>query len=139
MTWWPIRGLYDQSEDTISLWAIRWHDELSKDRMANKRTLWWNVHLQSQSQIEMQNWNLNLGFGQTYLKGISTTSSEFCFISGYIFLYILDDNINATETINIEQKINIHTNWEKIHKYAFKFIYLKIKSDWDCSFVNCLP
>ena len=72
------------------------------------------VHLQSQSQIEMQNWNLNLGFGQTYLKGISTTSSEFSFIPGYIFLYILDDIINATETNNIEQKIHIHTNWEKI-------------------------
>ena len=51
-----------------------------------------------------------LGFGKTYLRGISTTSSEFNFISGYIFLYILDDIINATETNNIEQNIIIHTN-----------------------------
>ena len=52
-----------------------------------------------------------LGFGKTYLRGISTTSSEFNFISGYIFLYILDDIINAKETNNMEQNINIHTNY----------------------------
>ena len=45
-----------------------------------------------------------------YLKGISTTSSDFSFIFGYIFLYILDDMINATETNNMEQKMNVHTN-----------------------------
>ena len=39
-----------------------------------------------QSQIEMQKSYRNLGFGQTNLKGISTTSFEFSFIPGYIFL-----------------------------------------------------
>ena len=50
------------------------------------------------------------GHDDQYLKGISTTSSEFSLISGYIFLYILDEIINATETNNMEQKIIIHTN-----------------------------
>ena len=50
------------------------------------------------------------GHDDQYLKGISTTSSEFSFIPGYIFLYILDDMINATETNNMEQKMHIHTN-----------------------------
>ena len=52
----------------------------------------------------------NLEFAQKNLKGISTTSPEFSLISGYIFLYILDEIINATETNNMEQKIIIHTN-----------------------------
>ena len=47
---------------------------------------------------------------KTNLKGISTTSLEFNFISGYIFLYNLDDIVNATETSNMEQNIHIHTN-----------------------------
>ena len=59
-----------------------------------------------------------------YLKGISTTSSELSFIPGYIFLYILEDMINATETNNMEQKIHIHTNWGK--KYAGQIIIISV-------------
>ena len=69
-----------------TMWTIRGHIEQSEDKMRTK------------------------GHDDQYLKGISTTSSEFSFIPGYIFLYILDDMINAKETNNIEQKIHIHTN-----------------------------
>ena len=64
----------------------------------------------------------------TNLKGISTTSFECNFIFGYIFLYILDDIKNATQTNNMEQNIHIQTNWvEKIHKYTFWIgVYLGI-------------
>ena len=58
----------------------------------------------------MENFNLNSGFGQTNLKGISTTSFDCNFIFGYIFLYILDDIKNATQTNNMEQNIHIQTN-----------------------------
>ena len=80
--------------------------------------------------MEIQSWNLNLGFGQTYLKGISTTSMEFSFIPGYIFLYILDEIMNATETNSMEQKIIIHTNWE---------INFQIKLQLDLAFNNVKP
>ena len=59
-------------------------------------------------------------FNLTNLKGISTTSFDFNCNPGYIFMYSLDDIINAAETNTIEQKIHIHTNWVK----KFKNMYL---------------
>ena len=69
-------------------------------------------------------------FNLTNLKGISTTSFDFNCNPGYIFMYSLDDIINAAETNTIEEKIHIHTNWvKKIHKYVFNFPFFKLKRD----------
>ena len=46
---------------------------------------------------------------------------EFSFIPGYIFLYILEDKINATESNSIEQKIKLQTNLENNSERCINF------------------
>ena len=71
--------------------------------------------------------NTKKTFYITNLKGISRTSFECNFISGYIFLYILDDIKNATLTNNMEQNIHIQTNWvEKFTNLHFELVFI-----WD--------
>ena len=69
--------------------------------------------------------NTKKTFYITNLKGISRTSFECNFISGYIFLYILDDIKNATLTNNMEQNIHIQTNWvEKFTNIHFELVFI---------------
>ena len=123
-TLWPIRKHEDQSYDTMTN-PKTWHDVQSEDLMTNQKTLWPFRRHYDQSDDTLINQTIRGDIDQSkdklttkwhddqYLKGISKTSSEISFMSGYIFLYILDDIINATETNKMEQKIHIHTNWEK--------------------------